>query len=89
MVKRILVDMDGVLADVYSRYFKQHDAEFGIRLNIKDIIGLKEAEAFPNQLKWVNTQRFFRTIPVMPGIQQVLSRSSSFARKTLPGKPRS
>jgi len=59
--------MDGVLADVYSRFFELHENEFGVRLTTPEIIGLKEAEAFPNQLKWVNTPGFFRTIPVMPG----------------------
>jgi 5'(3')-deoxyribonucleotidase len=73
-MKRILVDMDGVLADVYSRFLDLHEEEFGVRLNIKDIIGLKEAEAFPNQLKWVNSPGFFRTVPVMPGSQEGLQK---------------
>jgi len=73
-MKRVLVDMDGVLANVYSRFIEKHEEEFGVRLATKDIIGLKEAEAFPNQLKWVNKQGFFRTVPVMPGSQQVLKR---------------
>ena len=73
-MKRILVDMDGVLADVYHRFFELHEQDFGKRLSVKDIIGLKEAEAFPNQLKWVNSPGFFRSIPVMPGSQKGLKR---------------
>jgi 5'(3')-deoxyribonucleotidase len=73
-MKRVLVDMDGVLADVYHRFLDLHEAEFGKRLAMQDITGLKEAEAFPNQLKWVNSPGFFRTIPVMPGSQQGLKR---------------
>jgi 5'(3')-deoxyribonucleotidase len=73
-MKRILVDMDGVLADVYSRFIDLHEVEFGIRLTVKDLIGLKEAEAFPNQLKWVNSPGFFRTVPVMPGSQKGLKK---------------
>jgi 5'-nucleotidase len=71
-MKRILVDMDGVLADVYHRFFELHEADFGIRLSVNDIKGLKEAKAFPNQLKWVNTPGFFRSVPVMQGSQSGL-----------------
>ena len=73
-MKRILVDMDGVLADVYHRFLDLHEAEFGKRLTLQDIKGLKEAEAFPNQLKWINSPGFFRSIPVMPGSQQGLKK---------------
>jgi len=66
--------MDGVLADVYSRFIDLHEEEFGERLSIREITGLKEVEAFPNQLKWVNTPGFFRTIQVMPGSQEVLKK---------------
>jgi 5'(3')-deoxyribonucleotidase len=73
-MKRILIDMDGVLADVYHRFFELHEEDFGKRLLIQDIVGLKEAEAFPNQLKWVNSPGFFRSVPVMSGSQQGLKR---------------
>lgn len=73
-MKRILVDMDGVLADVYHRFFELHEEELGERLSVQQIIGLKEAEAFPNQLRWINTPGFFRTIPVMQGSQNGLKR---------------
>lgn len=74
MKKRLLVDMDGVLADVYSQFFDLHQKETGKRLSVKDIAGLLEAEAFPNQLKWVTTPGFFRNIPVMPGSSEGLKR---------------
>jgi 5'(3')-deoxyribonucleotidase len=73
-MKRILVDMDGVLADVYSRFFQLHEEESGNILSVEEIIGLKEAEAFPNQLKWVNTPGFFRNAPLMPGSQAGLKK---------------
>jgi 5'-nucleotidase len=73
-MRRILVDMDGVLADVYHRFFELHKGESGEPLSIQNIIGLKEEEAFPNQLKWVNTPGFFRNVPVMPGSRQGLMR---------------
>ena len=66
-MKRILVDMDGVLADVYSLFFRLHEQETGNRLSVSDIAGLLEADAFPNQRKWVSAPGFFRTVPVMEG----------------------
>lgn len=73
MIKRILVDMDGVLADVYHRFFELHEIETGERKSPDEIIGLKEAEAFPGVAKWVNTPGFFRSIPVMEDSQRVLN----------------
>jgi 5'(3')-deoxyribonucleotidase len=71
-MKRILVDMDGVLADVYTRFFELHEQETGQRLSAKDVAGRLEAEAFPNQLKWVATPGFFRSVPVMSGSREGL-----------------
>jgi 5'-nucleotidase len=74
MKKRLLVDMDGVLADVYSRFFELHEEETGKRKQLNDIIGLKEGEAFPELYRWVMTPGFFRTIPVMRDSQPVLKK---------------
>ena len=49
MKKSILVDMDGVLVDIYTRFFDLHEKESGIRLSINDVAGLLEADAFPSQ----------------------------------------
>ncbi len=59
--------MDGVLADVYSRFYEIYEKEKGIRLSATDVIGKLEAEAFPEQRKWVSEPGFFRTVPVMMG----------------------
>ena len=66
-MKSILVDMDGVLADVYSCFFDLYEQESGKRLSVKDVAGKLEADAFPNQIRWVTTPGFFRNVPVMPG----------------------
>jgi 5'-nucleotidase len=71
-MKRILVDMDGVLVDIYTRFFELHEKETGQRLAVKDIAGLLEAEAFQNQRKWVSAPGFFRSLPVMPGSREGL-----------------
>ena len=67
MKKTILVDMDGVLADVYSRFFVLHEQESNQLLTIDDIAGKLEEEAFSNQRKWVSEPGFFRSLPVMSG----------------------
>lgn len=71
-MKRLLVDMDGVIADVYCRFFEIHEAETGRKASLEHIAGKLEAEAFDNQLKWVTTPGFFRHLPVMPGSREVL-----------------
>ena len=76
-MKRILVDMDGVLADVYSRFFDLHEQETGYKLNISDVSGMLEAEAFKNQIRWVMTPGFFRTVPVMKGSVDGLKKLNS------------
>jgi 5'(3')-deoxyribonucleotidase len=74
MKQSILVDMDGVLADVYTRLFDLHEAEYGVRLSVNDVAGLLEEEAFPDQRKWVAARGFFRDLPVMPGSREVLEK---------------
>jgi 5'(3')-deoxyribonucleotidase len=71
-MKRILVDMDGVLADVYNRYFELYEQETRLNKNRDEIIGLKEGEAFPQAYRWVETPGFFRTLPVIQDSQRVL-----------------
>ena len=64
--------MDGVLADVYPRFFELYEQETGIKKTMGEVIGLKEGEAFPELYRWVETPGFFRTIPVMADSQRVL-----------------
>ncbi len=71
-MKRILVDMDGVLADVYTRFLELYEEETGNRRSMDEIIGIKEGEAFPEVFRWVETPGFFRNIPVIPDSQRVL-----------------
>lgn len=71
-MKRLLVDMDGVLADVYPRFFELYEQETGNKKTMREIIGLKEGVAFPELCRWVKTPGFFRTIPVMADSQRVM-----------------
>lgn len=71
-MKRILVDMDGVLADVYARFFELYKEGTGLTKTTDEIMGLKEAEAFPEAIRWVETAGFFKSLPVIPDSQRVL-----------------
>ena len=64
-MKRIAIDMDGVLADVYSQFVKMHKAEFGVIVSAEEMTGKPEHGAFPNLLQYVNSPGFFRHAPVM------------------------
>ena len=64
-MKSISVDMDGVLANVYSQFISMHAAEFGKVFTLEEINGVPEAEVFPNERKYVSSPGFFRNAPVM------------------------
>lgn len=70
----IAVDMDGVLADVYLQFLAMHHEETGELLSTDDLIGMTEAEAFPHILKHVTRPGFFRSVPLIPGCQDVLKK---------------
>jgi 5'-nucleotidase len=71
-MKRISVDMDGVLANVYSQFIKMHTDEFGKVLTLEEITGKPEGDAFPNASKYVNSAGFFRNAPVLEGSREML-----------------
>lgn len=73
-MKKISVDMDGVLADVYCQFLKGHENEFGKRPRMDEIIGLPETVAFPNGRKYVNTPGFFIDAPVILNSRQILEK---------------
>jgi len=72
--KRLIVDMDGVLADIYEQLIKVEFEETGTKINRKDTLGKTEIEAFPNCLKHVRQKGFFRNSPVMPFAINVLKK---------------
>ncbi len=70
--KRLIVDMDGVLADIYEQLIKREFEETGTKINRNETLGKTEIEAFPNCLKHVRQRGFFRNAPVMPSAINVL-----------------
>ena len=73
-MKRIAIDMDNVIADITTAFLDSHEQEMGIRLIPDDINGKLESEAFPNVMKWVNTEGYFRNLLVMPDSQRVIKK---------------
>lgn len=67
MKKKVLVDMDGVLADVYAHFIDLEYKESGTRLELKDLYGRLEERVFPSFYKHVNSRGFFRTVPLIEG----------------------
>lgn len=66
MKQQVLVDMDGVLADVYTQFIDWEYRESGIQLAIESLYGKTENEAFPSCDRHVRSKGFFRTAPVIP-----------------------
>ncbi len=68
MKQRLLVDMDGVLSDVYAQFMKYEKAEFGSNARtLESLRGLIELDAFQNARKYIHERGFFRTMPVIEG----------------------
>lgn len=70
----IAVDMDKVLADVYTQFISMHRDETSEMLPVENLIGKTEAEAFPHILKHVNSPGFFSKVPVITGCQKVMEK---------------
>lgn len=65
MKTQILVDMDGVLADVYSQFIAFEYRDSGVRLDREAMSGKTEEESFPSFDKHVRSSGFFRTASVI------------------------
>ena len=73
-MKRIAVDMDGVLADVYSQFARLYTDETGRVMPPEEMIGRPEGEVFPNVLEYVNSTGFFRHAPLIADGQRILEK---------------
>ena len=70
--KRLIVDMDGVLADVYQQFINFEKRESGNTILLEDLNGVDEVKAFPNGEKHVRQKDFFRTAPIISEAQETL-----------------
>jgi 5'(3')-deoxyribonucleotidase len=64
-MQQVLVDMDGVLADVYTHLIAYEFKESGMKLSQQNMHGLLEECAFPSFDKIIRSKGFFRTAPVI------------------------
>ncbi len=71
-MKRLIIDMDGVIADVYKQFIAMEEKESGIKINPTDLIGKEEYQAFKNGHRHVNTNGFFRNAPLMKDAVEAL-----------------
>lgn len=65
--KRLIVDMDGVMADIYSQFIAYDEKEFGYRQPIENMLGKREKDVFKNARQYIFENGFFRNAPVMEG----------------------
>lgn len=65
MKKIVLVDMDGVLANVYRQFIHLEYKATGVKLDYDSLNGIIEEKAFPHFERDVNSRDFFRTAPLM------------------------
>ncbi|MCF8713327.1 5'(3')-deoxyribonucleotidase [Joostella atrarenae] len=73
-MKRLLVDMDGVLADTYEQFIRLEFEETANRITKEEISGISEDKAFPNFEKHVRQEGFFRNPPVMKDAVSVMEK---------------
>jgi 5'-nucleotidase len=75
-LKRIAVDMDGVLADTDSHFIAWYYNIYGVKVPYEELLGKPEGEGFPEKgaaRKFAFTPGFFRTLPVMPGAVEAIT----------------
>lgn len=72
MKERIALDMDGVIADTYQRFFELDERDFGQRRSYDSSIGKTEGEAFPMIRKYLYEAGFFRHLPVIKDSQEIV-----------------
>lgn len=75
-MKRILVDMDDVMADATGQFIYYYEREFGVRVDRAVLNGKEEGEGFPENhhilKQFPHQHNFFRTMQVNEGSQAVL-----------------
>ncbi|MBI1770568.1 MAG: 5'(3')-deoxyribonucleotidase [Bacteroidetes bacterium] len=77
-MKRLLVDMDDVLADATGQFLNFYEKEFGVRISREALNHKDELEGFPDNHEalrsFVFRKDFFRTMAVNENSQEVMRR---------------
>ena len=72
MKKQILIDMDGVLADIYMQLVNYEERATGKKLDLKSLEGITESKAFSTYRECLSQKGFFEDAPVMDGSVEAL-----------------
>lgn len=72
--KRIAVDLDEVLGDIYGKFLQYFERDLGWRPKWEDYVGRKiyELEGAEHLRKYLHARGFFADVKVMPNSQEVL-----------------
>jgi len=77
-MKRLIVDMDDVIADATGQFISWYEREFGIRIERSVLNGKEEGEGFPDNHQILRQfpyrDNFFRTMQINEGSREVLER---------------
>jgi len=73
-MKRIALDMDGVLADEFGHFADLYEKEKGIRIRPEDAHGKRLLQAFPGAGPYIHEPGFFRHSPVIAGSREVVEK---------------
>jgi 5'-nucleotidase len=75
-MKRLIVDMDDVLADATGQFINWYARDFGVRVERTVLNGKEEGEGFPDNhsvlRKYPYQDNFFRTMEVNEASQEIL-----------------
>lgn len=74
LMPRIIVDMDGVLADTYVKFIDRYEAAFGRRPAREELLGRKvyDLDGAADLRNAMHEEGFFRDIAVLPGAVEVM-----------------
>lgn len=72
MKEKLIVDMDGVLSDIYQQLINYQYKENGILANLKDLEGKTEREVFDNFDNYIHSEGFFVNSNPIKGSVEVL-----------------
>jgi 5'-nucleotidase len=77
-MKRLIVDMDDVMADATGQFINYYEKEFGVRLDRAILNGKGEGEGFPENHKRIAEypylENFFRTMDVNENCREVMEK---------------
>ncbi len=76
-MKRLIVDMDDVMADATGQFIDFYEKEFGVRIERSVLNGKGEGEGFPDNhsiiARFPYRPNFFRTMSVNEGCQDIMA----------------